>query len=142
GADGEGRVRVEGTFAVEEYRKPEYEVTVTPDRERAVQGDRVRVKVRARYLFGGAPSGARVTYNVTRAPYYPPGFDAEDLPPGEDRPRLRLRPRRPRRDAPRRARRARPRPPAGARLGRPSRELPRGGRGGGRDETQRERLRA
>ncbi|GBF06772.1 alpha-2-macroglobulin domain protein [Deinococcus aerius] len=82
GGDREG---VGGTFAVEAYQKPEYAVTVTPGRERAVQGDKLGVRVSARYLFGGSVGGARVTYNVTRAPYYPPGFDAEDyLPPGMD----------------------------------------------------------
>ncbi len=29
-------------------------------------------------------SGARVNYNVTRAPYYPPGFDSDSLPPGDE----------------------------------------------------------
>lgn len=73
---------VGGSFAVEAYQKPEYAVTVTPGRARAVQGDKLSVTVRARYLFGGGLGGARVTYNVTRAPYSPPGFDAEaDLPP-------------------------------------------------------------
>lgn len=74
---------VGGTFAVEAYQKPEYAVSVTPSRTRAVQGDKLSVRVSARYLFGGGVGGARVTYNVTRAPYYPPGFDAEqELPEG------------------------------------------------------------
>ncbi|GAA5534198.1 alpha-2-macroglobulin family protein [Deinococcus aluminii] len=82
---GENGADVGGTFTVEAYQKPEYAVTVTPDRARAVQGNKLSVRVSARYLFGGSVGGARVTYNVTRAPYYPPGFDAEqDLPPGVD----------------------------------------------------------
>ena len=32
---------------------------------------------------GGALGGAKLTYSVTRAPYYPPGFDAETLPPDQ-----------------------------------------------------------
>lgn len=75
---------VTGSFFVEEYRKPEYAVTLTPDRLSAVQGEKVSVRVSARYLFGGAVGGAKVTYNVTRAPYYPPGFDEDALPPGTD----------------------------------------------------------
>ncbi|EYB67286.1 hypothetical protein DEIPH_ctg045orf0017 [Deinococcus phoenicis] len=79
---GEQTSDVGGTFAVEAYQKPEYAVTVTPGKARAVQGDKLSVRVSARYLFGGNVGGARVTYNVTRAPYYPPGFDTEqDLPP-------------------------------------------------------------
>nr|WP_246363212.1 MG2 domain-containing protein [Deinococcus budaensis] len=81
-AGGGDTASVPGSFAVEAYQKPEYAVTVTPGRARAVQGDKLSVTVSARYLFGGGVGGARVTYNVTRAPYYPPGFDAEaDLPP-------------------------------------------------------------
>lgn len=73
-----------GSFQVEEYQKPEYEVTVAPAKASAVQGEKVSVKVSARYLFGGAPSGAKVTYNVTRAPYYPPDFDEQSAAPGDD----------------------------------------------------------
>lgn len=71
---------VDGSFQVEAYQKPEYQVTVTPDRSKAVQGEKVSVRISAKYLFGGNVSGAKVTYNVTRAAYYPPGFDREDQP--------------------------------------------------------------
>ncbi|GGM00496.1 hypothetical protein GCM10010841_06380 [Deinococcus aerophilus] len=81
GAGGEGQSDVGGRFQVEAYQKPEYAVTVSPDRQRAVQGDKVSVRISARYLFGGSLSGARINYNVTRAPYYPPGFDRDALPP-------------------------------------------------------------
>ncbi|WP_135228669.1 alpha-2-macroglobulin family protein [Deinococcus fonticola] len=84
GEQDEGYGGVSGTFSVEEYQKPEYAVTVEPQRRNAVQGEKVSVKVSARYLFGGVPGGAKVTYNVTRARYYPPGFDLDSLPPGED----------------------------------------------------------
>lgn len=84
GEQDEGYGGVSGSFSVEEYQKPEYAVTVTPERRNAVQGEKVSVKVSARYLFGGVPGGAKVTYNVTRARYYPPGFDMDSLPPGED----------------------------------------------------------
>ncbi|PYE53352.1 alpha-2-macroglobulin family protein [Deinococcus yavapaiensis] len=75
---------VEGTFGVEAYQKPEYEVTVTPTAVTAVQGDKLSVKIAAKYLFGGAVSGAHVTYNVTRSPYYPYGLDEDSLPPSDD----------------------------------------------------------
>jgi uncharacterized protein YfaS (alpha-2-macroglobulin family) len=60
-----------GDFIVQEYVKPEYSVTVSTARQRAVQGDRASVTISAQYLFGGAVGGARVTYSVTRAPHYP-----------------------------------------------------------------------
>ncbi|WP_420593979.1 alpha-2-macroglobulin family protein [Deinococcus sp.] len=81
GADGDSQSDISGSFQVEAYQKPEYAVTLTPDRKNAVQGDKVNVRISARYLFGGNVSGAKVNYNVTRAPYYPPGFDSEYLPP-------------------------------------------------------------
>ncbi|WP_412028881.1 alpha-2-macroglobulin family protein [Deinococcus yunweiensis] len=74
---------VAGSFQVEAYQKPEYQVTVTPQRPAAVQGDKISVRIGAAYLFGGRVSGARVNYSVTRAPYYPPGFDTESLPPDD-----------------------------------------------------------
>ncbi|MGY2896247.1 alpha-2-macroglobulin family protein [Deinococcus sp. UYEF24] len=83
GADADGQSDVSGTFQVQAYQKPEYAVTLSPSKTRAVQGEKVSVHVSARYLFGGNVSGARVNYNVTRAPYYPPGFDAESLPPDQ-----------------------------------------------------------
>jgi alpha-2-macroglobulin len=66
-----------GSFIVEAYQKPEYSVTVTPSRERAVQGDRVKFKISADYLFGGKVSGAKVTYYVTKANYYSYSYDGE-----------------------------------------------------------------
>ncbi|WP_293911936.1 MG2 domain-containing protein, partial [Deinococcus sp.] len=81
GASESGQSDINGSFQVEAYQKPEYAVTVTPERTRAVQGEKVSVKISARYLFGGTLSGAHVNYNVTRAPYYAPGFDSESLAP-------------------------------------------------------------
>lgn len=77
---GDGEADIGGSFQVEAYQKPEYAVTLSPDRRRAVQGDKVNIRISARYLFGGSVSGAKVTYNVTRATYYPPGFDTDTLP--------------------------------------------------------------
>ena len=83
GADADGQSDIGGSFEVQAYQKPEYAVTLVPSKTRAVQGEKVSVHISARYLFGGNVSGARVNYNVTRAPYYPPGFDSESLPPGQ-----------------------------------------------------------
>lgn len=54
-------------FSVQEYRKPEYEVTLTPqlDLPYAVQGTPVKVLVRARYFFGGPVKNAELVYSGT-----------------------------------------------------------------------------
>ena len=52
-------------FSVQEYRKPEYEVTITPqlDEPYAVQGKDVPVIISARYFFGGPVKGATLKYS-------------------------------------------------------------------------------
>jgi uncharacterized protein YfaS (alpha-2-macroglobulin family) len=67
-------------FRVEEYKKPEFEVEVTPEAERVRLGQPTSVKVRAGYYFGGAVPGAKVTYRVYRTPWaqqyrFPRPFD-------------------------------------------------------------------
>jgi uncharacterized protein YfaS (alpha-2-macroglobulin family) len=52
------------TFAVQEYRKPEFSVDVTPDREVYVNGDEVRFRIVANYFFGSPVFGATVRYNL------------------------------------------------------------------------------
>ena len=59
-----GRATGTATVAVQEYRKPEFRVEVTPDREVYVNGDEVRFKVAAGYFFGTPVFGARVRYNL------------------------------------------------------------------------------
>ncbi|MBM4353180.1 MAG: hypothetical protein FJ109_05185 [Deltaproteobacteria bacterium] len=56
-------------FRVEEYKKPEFKVTVTPSADLAGVGDKVSARVEARYYFGGAVAGAKVTYSIERSPY-------------------------------------------------------------------------
>lgn len=80
-----GAARVSGGFHVEEYRKPEYEVKVTPEVRRVVQGKPVRATIEARYYFGEPVAGANVTYAVHRSRYWhplsyddDPDFDDED----------------------------------------------------------------
>jgi uncharacterized protein YfaS (alpha-2-macroglobulin family) len=60
----DGRARGTASFAVEEYRKPEFRVDVTPDREIVVNGDEVRFRVAASYFFGAPVFGALVRYNL------------------------------------------------------------------------------
>jgi uncharacterized protein YfaS (alpha-2-macroglobulin family) len=53
-----------GSFYVEEYKKPEYQVMVKPAAQRALQGNTIQVVIEARYFFGKPVAGAKVTYAV------------------------------------------------------------------------------
>ncbi|MEN9265586.1 MAG: MG2 domain-containing protein [Thermostichales cyanobacterium BF4_bins_65] len=57
-----------GSFQVEEYRKPEFAVTVTPERPWVEQGQDLKVAVKGEYLFGGPVANAQVRYRVYRSP--------------------------------------------------------------------------
>ncbi|GEM87896.1 alpha-2-macroglobulin family protein [Meiothermus granaticius] len=59
-----------GSFEVQEYVKPEYRVTVTPDKAVAVQGEKGRFVIKGEYLFGGPVAGGKVSYSVLQRPYY------------------------------------------------------------------------
>lgn len=72
-----------GSFEVQEYRRPEFEVTVTPAQRFAVQGTEAVVRVQARYYFGQPVANGRVRYSVSQQPYYSPlswdeGFEGEN----------------------------------------------------------------
>jgi hypothetical protein len=58
-----------GSFRVEEYKKPEFEVTVKPRSDLARLGDPVEGTIEARYAFGGPVSNGRVTYRIFREEY-------------------------------------------------------------------------
>ena len=67
-------------FRVEEYKKPEFQVTVAPDAERVRLGQPTSARVIAKYYFGGPAAGAKVTYRVHRNVYaqtykFPTPFD-------------------------------------------------------------------
>ena len=59
-----------GSFEVQEFQKPEYRVTVTPDKTVAIQGEKAIFTIKGEYLFGGAVTGGKVNYAVMRQPYY------------------------------------------------------------------------
>ena len=63
-----------GGFNVEEYKKPEYSVKVTPEAPRVLQGNSVSVTIDARYYFGEPVAGASVAWVVHRARYWSPLF--------------------------------------------------------------------
>ncbi len=73
---GEGETAAwHGTFRVEEYRAPQFQVDVTAPAKALSSGEAVKAQVLARYLFGGAMSGAQVRWTVAResTAFEPPG---------------------------------------------------------------------
>ncbi|MGB9877450.1 MAG: MG2 domain-containing protein [bacterium] len=58
------------SFNVSIYRKPEFEVEVKTGKARYRFGERARVEVRAKYLFGVPVPFATVEFEVYRSPYY------------------------------------------------------------------------
>lgn len=67
-----GDRRVYGGFEVQEYRKPEYEVTVSTDKRRYLQGESIQATINARYYFGAPVARGQVKYSVYRTRYYFP----------------------------------------------------------------------
>jgi uncharacterized protein YfaS (alpha-2-macroglobulin family) len=59
-----------GQFRVEDYRKPEYQVRVSPAKARLLQGETMQVVIDARYFFGEPVSNAKVKYRVYHSPHY------------------------------------------------------------------------
>jgi uncharacterized protein YfaS (alpha-2-macroglobulin family) len=67
-----GGHQANGSFDVQEYRRPEFEVMVTPANRFVVQGREAVATVQARYYFGQPVANARVRYVVNRQQYYSP----------------------------------------------------------------------
>lgn len=55
-----------GSFRVEEYKKPEYEVTIDAPSEPVALGEKVTASIQAKYFFGAPVTKARVKYKVLR----------------------------------------------------------------------------
>jgi uncharacterized protein YfaS (alpha-2-macroglobulin family) len=51
-----------GRFYVEQYRKPEFKIDITPSRDYFVNGDTAEFKVEAKYFFGAPLKGALLRY--------------------------------------------------------------------------------
>jgi uncharacterized protein YfaS (alpha-2-macroglobulin family) len=66
-----------GSFRVEEYKKPEFEVQVEAPKEPVRLGEKVMATIRAKYYFGAPVTSAKVKYKVLRSSYsstwYPAG---------------------------------------------------------------------
>ena len=71
-----------GNFEIQEYKKPEYEVHVTPEKPRVLEGDTITAVIDSKYYFGEPVAGAKVSYSIHRSRYwfpywYEPGEDIE-----------------------------------------------------------------
>ena len=66
-----------GSFRVEEYKKPEFEVTVEAPKEPVKLGDQITATIQAKYYFGAPVTKGMVKYKVLRsthsAHWYPHG---------------------------------------------------------------------
>jgi len=66
-----------GSFRVEEYKKPEFEVTIEAPEKPVALGETITARIRARYYFGAPVTDAKVHYKVLRSAasgaWYPPG---------------------------------------------------------------------
>jgi uncharacterized protein YfaS (alpha-2-macroglobulin family) len=79
-----GDSTMSGEFEVQEYKKPEYEVRVTPAKPRVLEGETMQATIDARYYFGEPVNGAKVEYSVYRDPYFfPLWYDADDEAMGQ-----------------------------------------------------------
>lgn len=58
-----------GSFRVEEYKKPEYEVTIDAPTEPVALGEKVPATIKAKYFFGAPVTKAKVKYKVLRTPH-------------------------------------------------------------------------
>jgi hypothetical protein len=60
------------SFKVEEYKKPEYKVEVTADKEQYAIGDLITAMIKADYYFGSPVANAQVDYYIFRGRYWRP----------------------------------------------------------------------
>lgn len=72
-----------GSFRVEAYRTPEFEVLVEPKKPAVLDGANTSVAIRGRYLFGAPMRGATTNWNVRREHSW---FYAADFPAFSFRP--------------------------------------------------------
>ena len=80
-------------FRIEEYKKPEFAVTVIPEKAQVRVGETMQVTIAGQYFFGGPVANAKVHYKVLRTPLVhplpfrprPEWFDYEDPNPSAGR---------------------------------------------------------
>ncbi|ABK98920.1 alpha-2-macroglobulin domain protein [Pelobacter propionicus DSM 2379] len=67
----------QGWFRVLEYRKPEFELQLTPDRRFLVTGETAQVRLSGRYYFGAPLADARVNWRIYSRPAAELGRDSD-----------------------------------------------------------------
>jgi alpha-2-macroglobulin len=67
---GDSDSNVSGSFHVEDYRKPEYQVRVTAQSQRVLQGQSNQVVIDSRYFFGEPVAFGKVKYRIYHSPHY------------------------------------------------------------------------
>jgi len=65
-------------FSVEQYKKPEYEVSVNADKMQYYGKDIINGSVNSKYYFGSPVTDAEVTYEIYRQTYYVPWWKFSD----------------------------------------------------------------
>ncbi|RPI18942.1 MAG: hypothetical protein EHM58_03540 [Ignavibacteriae bacterium] len=61
-----------GNFKVEEYKKPEYKVGITVEKDQYTDGESIKGIIQADYYFGSPVQDAKVEYNVYKQTFYKP----------------------------------------------------------------------
>ena len=67
-----GDLQTSSGFEVQEYRKPEFEVMVTPAARFEIQGREAVVSIQARYYFGQPVANGQVRWTVNQQSYHSP----------------------------------------------------------------------
>ncbi len=65
-----GEAKASGYFEVQEYKKPEFKVSVKGPKDFAAVGEKVKFTISANYFFGAPVTNADVHYYVYRSRYY------------------------------------------------------------------------
>ncbi len=69
---------------VASYKKPEYAVTVTPDKKFYVRGEHARVIIEGKFYFGAPVAGAKVHYSLYSSPSWASEYADDDPGDGDD----------------------------------------------------------
>mgnify|MGYP001942661631 CR=1 FL=1 len=87
GMDGGFEGSAHGSFRVEAYRAPDFEVTMDPANNDVTMGESAEVTISGQYLFGAPMSNAKVSWSATRreTSFSPPGFDGFNFGNNEGR---------------------------------------------------------
>jgi uncharacterized protein YfaS (alpha-2-macroglobulin family) len=85
GHDGSGRMTVYGSFDVQEYRAPTFQVDVKARSGEVVRGDEIGLSARGEFLFGAPMAGSEASWYASgsRGWFDPPGWDGYTFDDGE-----------------------------------------------------------